>query len=111
MEVHGSYCLRSLQGGDFFGGERRFVIDQAMDECSKNKRCLGIEKVEGRFFRKGITLFRACLDSIYASTAWDKYENRTNQLFKKISSHGKYTPLKAPQYLTIKRLVFIPTIN
>ena len=102
MEVHGSHCLRTLRGGDFFGGERRFAIDQAMDECSKNKRCLGIEKVEDQFFSFGITLFRVCMDSIYTSIAWDKYENRTNQLFKKISSYGKYIPLEAYQYLIIK---------
>ena len=55
-----------------------------MDECSKNKRCVGIESYDEHFFIP-------CLDSIYKSTAWDKYEKSTNQIFRKANNYGKYT--------------------
>ena len=60
-----------------------------MDVCSKNKRCVGIEFA--RFDENAGGLFTLCLDSIYKSTAWDKYEKLTNQVFKKASNYGKYT--------------------
>lgn len=100
IEMHGSRCLRTKQGFDikhWKEGDRTFVIGQAMEECSKNKRCIGIEKIEGHvtLFKNTkqpaqITVFKACLDSIYHSTAWDKYENSTSQLFKKVGSYGMY---------------------
>ena len=60
----------------------------AMDECSKNKRCVGIEfAVLVENVRR---LFKLCLDSIYKSTAWDKYEKLTNKYFKTANNYGKY---------------------
>ena len=44
-EVTGSHCLRTEQGFDIrlrMQGDRTFVIDQAIEECSRNKRCVGI---------------------------------------------------------------------
>ena len=58
-----------------------------MDECSKNKKCVGIEFA--KIGRRG-SLFKPCLDAIYKSTAWDKYEKSTNNFFKKASNYGKY---------------------
>ena len=60
-----------------------------MDECSKNKRCVGIEFAE--FNDDTGRLFIPCLDSIYKSTAWDKYEKLTNKYYKKQNNYGKYT--------------------
>ena len=62
-----------------------------------NKRCLGVEQIEGAatVFKNTkqpvrITVYKACLDSIYKSTAWDKYENSTSQLLQKVGSYGTY---------------------
>ena len=60
-----------------------------MDECSKNKRCVGIEFAQ--LVENVGRLFRLCLDSIYKSTAWDKYEKLTNKVLKKANNYGKYT--------------------
>ena len=54
------------------------------NECSKLRRCVGIEHIRTVGPKK---LFIACLDSIYKSTASDKYKGLTNQLFKKVSSY------------------------
>ena len=65
-----------------------------MDECSKNKRCVGIEFAQ--LVENVGRLFRLCLDSIYKSTAWDKYEKFPHhQVFKKANNYGKYTAHEA----------------
>ena len=87
VEEEGSSCLRREQelGGD---GDRLLLRLNAMDECSKNKICVGIEFEQ-------FNLFKLCLDSIYKSTAWDKYEKLTNQVFKKANNYGKYAAHEA----------------
>ena len=62
------------------------------DECSKNKRCVGIEPLAD----KGQTFFKLCLDSIYRSTAWDEYERSNNQVLKKVESQSKLQPMMQP---------------
>ena len=85
MEVEGGRCLRREQ--DRIGNDRKFTKQNAKEECSKNKRCVGIEfaGVDDNYER-----FKLCLDSIYKSTAWDKYEKLTNLVFKKAHNYGKY---------------------
>ena len=64
-----------------------------MDECSKNKRCVGIEFA--RFDDDTGRMFIPCLDSIYKSTAWDKYKKMTKKVFKKANNYGKHTVIEA----------------
>ena len=85
MKVEGSRCLRVEQTSDY--GERKVVSGNAKSECSKNRRCVGIEIVP----HDGIFLFRLCLDSIYRSTALDKYEESKNRVLKKAESQCKFT--------------------
>ena len=79
-------------------GDRVMTRLNAMDECSKNKRCVGIENVEGYFI--------PCLDSIYRSTAWDKYKKPSNQVFKKAESYGKRKFSKAVQNFLDNHILF-----
>ena len=93
VEEEGSHCLRTEQGYWWdtrdsvltVNGDRVMTRLNAMDECSKNKRCVGIENAVDE-----PTKFMPCLDSIYKSTAWDKYEKLTNLVFKKAHNYGKY---------------------
>ena len=87
IEVDGSHCLRTMQGyvaRDGTLGDLTFDIGRAFDECSENRRCVGIEHIRTSGPKKS---FVACLDSIYTSTASDKYNGLTNQLLKKVSSY------------------------
>ena len=85
MKLYGNHCLRRQLDSKYF--DRRFDMNHAKEECSKNKRCVGIEslRVQSKLF------FNLCLDSIYKSLAWDRYENITNYLYKKVDTYGKYT--------------------
>ena len=65
------------------------MVKSAKDECSKNKRCVGIESFFDYYDEE--TYFKLCLDSIYRSTAWDKYEESKNQILKKAESQCKFT--------------------
>ena len=84
VEVEGSRCLRTQRVQDTV---LLMSINYAMAECSKNIRCIAIE------FDDDTGLFGACLDSIYASTAAEKYQNSTYKLLKKIEGHGTYKSL------------------
>ena len=90
VEEKGSRCLRRLQNDN---GDRLLTRLNAMDECSKNKRCVGIELVEEQeiVLEYAGRLFKPCIDSTYKSTARDKYEKLTNKIFKKASNYGKCT--------------------
>ena len=70
--------------------DRTFVKDQAIEECSNNKRCVGIEYLGEKFGRK---FFAACLDSIYTSTFWNKNQKSNTLLLKRLS-HGKCARMK-----------------
>ena len=93
IKLYGSHCLRTLNSkpSKFFAElnyyDRRFDMNHAKEECSKNERCVGIEslRVQSKLF------FNLCLDSIYKSLAWDRYENITNHLYKKVDTYGRYT--------------------
>ena len=63
------------------------MYQDAKDECSKYKRCVGIEFNETD--KNGARKFKLCLDSIYSITAWYNYERNVNQLLKKKDSYGK----------------------
>ena len=89
VEIEGSRCLRKEQKEDYDNKlvDRKLAFLEAMDECSKNKRCVGTESS----IAFGVRQFALCLNSIYKSTAWDKYEKMTSQVFKKSNNYGKYT--------------------
>ena len=87
VEEVGSRCLRKEQSDRTVSGDRELTRPNAMDECSKNKRCVGIEQQ--------IVGYKLCLDSIYKSTAWDKYEKSTKFSLKKSNNYGKYTANEA----------------
>ena len=68
--------------------DREFDVKHAKDECSKNQRCVGIE---GRQSNSQLdSFFNLCLDSIYISTAFDKYTNTHTYVYKKLENHGKF---------------------
>ena len=69
------------------------MVKSAKDECSKNKRCVGIESYFDYYDEE--TYFKLCLDSIYRSTAWDKYNKLAQRVFKKAENYGKYATQKA----------------
>ena len=73
MEVEGGRCLRREQ--DPIGNDRKFAKQNAKEECSKNKRCVGIETIgeKDKDDPYGGNIYKLCLDSIYRSTDWDKY--------------------------------------
>ena len=81
-----SLCLRYDDGlsGYWDGHYNRYGINYAMDECAKNKRCVGIE------YSRMNNFYRFCLDAIITNIAWTKYENFTKQVFKKMENHGRY---------------------
>ena len=82
MEVKGSRCLRREQS---HGDDRKLMSQRnAKDECSENRRCIGIESFNDKF---GSTFFSPCLDSIYRPTIWDK----KGGAFKKAEGYGKCT--------------------
>ena len=87
MEVEGSHCIRTEQDETTYDREPKGQI--AKSECSKNRRCIGIES----FFHPGRNeiRFKICLDSIYKNMASDNYTELANQLFKKVESNGKCT--------------------
>ena len=88
VEEEGSRCLRREQSDRTLSGDRELTRPNAMDECSNNKRCVGIEQQ--------IVGYKLCLDSIYKSTAWNKYEKfPRHQVFKKANNYGKYTAHEA----------------
>ena len=89
MEVKGSRCLRREQYKYAHDGERILTSQNAKDECSKNKRCVGIEPLG--IIEPLNQRFKICLDSIYRSTAWDKYEKSNNQVLKKEESQSKFS--------------------
>ena len=91
VEEEGSRCLRREQSDRTLSGDRELTRPNAMDECSNNKRCVGIEQQ--------IVGYKLCLDSIYKSTAWDKYEKLTNLVFKKAHNYGKHVVNEATYYL------------
>ena len=89
MEVAESHCLRTQQ---MYESDRLMAINYAKDECSKNSRCGGIEYVQSDHVNTVgfVKKFKICLDSIYTSTNGHKYKGETNQLLKKIDTHGTY---------------------
>ena len=65
-----------------------FSLDVAKEECSKSRRCLGIEPpLQSYDTRK---TFAMCLDAIYISHASNKYGNLRTMVYKKIERHGEY---------------------
>ena len=90
LEISGSRCLRTDKINRAFNAipDGIMTIDYAQEECSKNQRCVGIEYVFSSWTDRGLKKFyQFCLDSIYTSTAWDKYENITNQVYKKVEDY------------------------
>ena len=75
--MEGSRCLRSVPSA--YSG---YDINKAKIRCSGDIRCVGIELYDERYFR-------LCLDAMYMSTAWDKYQNLTNPLLRKTTDYGK----------------------
>ena len=92
VEVGESSCVRRFQL-DRLGRNHLFEKQNAKHECSANRRCVGIEpSYEGEgSFDHDASLFKLCLDSIYSSTAWDKYEKLVKTVFKKTTSWGMCT--------------------
>ena len=68
------------------------AINYAMDECSKNERCVGIEYVRSDPVNTvGIVKkYKVCLDSIYKSTDGPKDRGEENKLLKRVETSGKY---------------------
>ena len=64
--------------------DRKLLLKKAKDECSKDKRCVGIEAKDSRRW------FTLCLYAIYVSTGVDKYEDFGNILYTKKERRGKY---------------------
>lgn len=85
MEVERSHCLRNKNS---YGEDQMFTIAKAKAECSKTKRCVGIEYVGDKYNDEDENHFKVCMDAIYSSTAWVKYENLTSKLLKKDESYG-----------------------
>ena len=85
MKMDGSHCLRS-EYSPIPG------VEYAKDYCSKRTRCVGIEFVGRKPFRNKVEdMWKICFDSVYTNTAWNKYQNSTNVLLKKVPNYGKYT--------------------
>ena len=82
IRLAGSFCLRYID--NIYEEERPFDISNAKEECSKNPRCVGIEYVGDK------QSYFMCLDSIYTSTAFDKYNDPYRYLYRKLENHGKY---------------------
>ena len=90
-KLDGTFCLRREQvkvkknrvySPDGFA-DRDLDIIHAKEECSKNQRCVGIERRP--------EFFNLCLDSIYTSTAFDKYKTIENYVYKKMQNYGTYS--------------------
>ena len=89
IELKGSACLRRERvNSDKL--DRYLIIEHAKDECSKNQRCIGLESVKGL---EMFGYFTPCLDAIYTSTAWDKYENKTQLVYMKLKSRAFHKSL------------------
>ena len=90
MEAEGSRCLRREQ--DTIGNGRKFTKQNAKEDCSQNKRCVGIETIgeKDKDDPYGGDVFKLCLDSIYQSTARDKYNNLDSRVLQKEASYGNY---------------------
>ena len=69
-----SQCLRSQ--------DKYFDIRVAKSACSNNFRCVGIAKFNSYNYEQ-------CLDALYTSTAWNKYDNFSNILVRKSPSYGR----------------------
>ena len=78
-KLDGSVCVRK-------NDLRVFDIDYAKEECSKNQGCIGIEG----YNNDPEGYFNLCFGSIYHSTAFDKYKDTSNILYKKLQNYCKY---------------------
>ena len=84
MKMGGSHCLRT--------GYQLPGVEYAKDYCSKQARCVGIEFVGRKTVKNKMEdMWDICFDSVYTTTAWDKYQNSTNVIFKKVQNSGKCT--------------------
>ena len=98
MEVDGSHCLRiastitspNWRNSSYDYEDKILTLAKAKSECSENKRCVGIEYMGDKYNDDDTAHFRICLDAIYSSTAWDKYEDFTGKLLKKDENYGKF---------------------
>ena len=81
-----SRCLRTEKHTSHFGQivERKLVMKNAKEECSRNRTCVGIEA------NVGDTYYKLCLYAIYTSTAYDKYGDVRTILYKKVERQGEY---------------------
>ena len=105
MEVDGSRCLRKEYDKD--GGSAWLVsfqyMDQAKEACANKKRCVGIEESTDSAWSG--PFWSICLDSIYTSTAYDKYEHLTKRLLKKVKGYCKFINPMHPNTLTEKDFI------
>ena len=83
VEIEASHCLRFEREdyGEIIHLDKR----NAKDECSKERRCVGVESIDDGWD----SYFTFCLDSIYRTIGWAEYENLTNEFFKKEENYGK----------------------
>ena len=93
--MKGSRCLRIQQ---FNEDDRLMRLDYAKEECSENIRCVGLEydrsghyNLENDNQNLWYKRFKVCLDSIFTSTALDKYGDMTHNVLKKVETYGNYT--------------------
>ena len=86
IEIKGSSCRRRLRGP--WGIDRKFIKQNAKDECSKNRRCIGI-------VLDASNNNVLCLDSVHRNTAWDEYGKLVKQVFRKAKTYGKCTSRKS----------------
>ena len=103
MEVDGSRCLRKEYDKD--GGSAWLVsfqyMDQAKEACANKKRCVGIEESTDSAWSG--PFWNICLDSIYTSTASDKYEHLTKRLLKKVKGYCKFITPRHPNTLIYRK--------
>ena len=96
IELDGTFCVKreQVKAGneyDIRDGVSDGIVDRELDiihakeECSKNPRCIGIKSQINYEF------FNLCLDSIYKSTAFDKYTRIENYVYKKMQNYGKFS--------------------
>ena len=85
IEVKGSYCVRTLQNS--LGMDRMFIKQNAEQECSESRRCVGIAS-NGSKNGYQMDINFICLDSVQSSL-YD-YGILSKQVFRKATSYGKY---------------------
>ena len=84
MKIDSWTCLHpEKEDKDDQTNDRYFDLKNAKDQCSRNRRCVGIvDTVYSGYFK-------LCMHAIYVSTASDKYEKLVNYLYKKSPMQGK----------------------